>query len=69
MNSWPAFGAALVNRRSTTWRGLSEDERGADPVALLGAHPTLIKRPVIERPDGRMTVGWTQELTAEFGAG
>lgn len=42
----------LVNRRSTTWRGLNEADRQiadqASAVALLQAHPTLIKRPVIE---------------------
>lgn len=51
------FGPALVNRRSTTWRGLSEAERDADPAALLPAHPALMKRPLIT--DGRRrTLGW-----------
>lgn len=52
-----AFGEALVNRRSTTWRGLSEAERAAAPEALLAAHPTLMKRPVIEA-GGRLYLGW-----------
>ena len=43
-----AFGETLVNRRSTTWRELAEDERGESPVRLISAHPTLMKRPVIE---------------------
>ncbi|HMA98593.1 MAG TPA: arsenate reductase [Wenzhouxiangella sp.] len=48
---------SLVNRRSTTWRNLSEDERSraADSdqaVALLLEYPTLIKRPVIEQGGG-----------------
>ena len=51
------FGDALVNRRSTTWRGLTEAERAGDPVALIAAHPALMKRPVIEA-DGRLTLGW-----------
>lgn len=52
-----AFGDRLVNRQSTTWRGLSEAERGDDPVALIAAHPALMKRPVIV--DGaRMSIGW-----------
>lgn len=51
-----AFGEALVNRRSTTWRGLSEAEREGEPLALLQAHPSLMKRPVI---DGEtLTLGW-----------
>ncbi|PID35788.1 MAG: arsenate reductase [Rhodobacterales bacterium] len=52
-----AFGPALINKRSTTWRGLSEEERAGDPATLLAAHPTLMKRPVIEE-GGRMTLGW-----------
>ncbi|MEO1000977.1 MAG: ArsC/Spx/MgsR family protein [Pseudomonadota bacterium] len=51
-----AFGEALVNRRSTTWRGLSEAERARDPAALLAAHPSLMKRPVVERDD-TLTLG------------
>lgn len=54
---------ALVNRRSTTWRGLSEAERGAPPDALLLAHPALVKRPVIEH-GGRVLVGWDDEARA-----
>lgn len=50
----------LVNRRSTTWRTLSEAERASDPQALLMAHPTLIKRPVIET-DGQVFVGWGKD--------
>ncbi|MCU4654884.1 arsenate reductase [Roseibacterium sp. SDUM158016] len=52
-----AFGEALVNTRSTTWRGLSEDERGLPARTLLAAHPALMKRPVIEA-DGTLYLGW-----------
>ncbi len=48
----------LINRRSTTWRGLSDTERQSNPAALLIANPTLIKRPVIEAGN-RVHVGWT----------
>ena len=58
-----ALGSALLNRRSTTWRGLAEAERGGDPVALMVAHPTLIKRPVIEEGD-RLLLGWTEGTRA-----
>jgi arsenate reductase len=43
------FAALLVNRRSTTWRQLSDMQRqstGDALLALLLEHPTLIKRPV-----------------------
>ncbi|MCA0045155.1 arsenate reductase family protein [Celeribacter litoreus] len=59
------FGAALVNTRSTTWRGLSEAERDEDPISLLMAHPTLMKRPVIER-DGKLLLGWGKDVQAEL---
>lgn len=41
----------LVNRRSTTWRGLTEVEKASEGKALvdlLVANPTLVKRPVFE---------------------
>ena len=56
-----AFGDALVNKRSTTWRGLSEAERAGDPLALLAEHPTLMKRPVIEA-DGQLYLGWSKDV-------
>ncbi|PIE07596.1 MAG: arsenate reductase [Rhodobacterales bacterium] len=58
-----AFGEALVNRRSATWRGLTEAERAGDPVRLLSAHPALMKRPVIEAA-GRLTLGWDAQAKA-----
>ncbi|MEM7290532.1 MAG: Spx/MgsR family RNA polymerase-binding regulatory protein [Pseudomonadota bacterium] len=40
-----------LNRRSTTWRGLSDAEKAgldnARAIALIEAHPTLMKRPVV----------------------
>lgn len=44
---------AIVNKRSTTWRNLSEKDKAisTDPQAikLLLANPTLIKRPVVQK--------------------
>ena len=60
-------GADIVlNRKSTTWRGLDEAERAGDPLALLIAHPTLLKRPVIVA-DGNSHIGWGREVQAKFG--
>ena len=58
-----AFGDDLINRRSTTWRGLSNPERTGDSLALLLAHPTLIKRPVIHA-DNQYYVGWNKDVEA-----
>ncbi len=60
------FGPALVNTRSTTWRGLDEAERRRPPLELLTEHPTLMKRPLIE-VDGRLCLGWTAETRRELG--
>ncbi|WP_170752443.1 ArsC/Spx/MgsR family protein [Ruegeria lacuscaerulensis] len=60
------FGEALLNTRSTTWRGLSEDERARAPLELLHDHPTLMKRPLIER-DGQFFLGWTAATKAALG--
>ena len=37
----------LVNKRSTTWKQLTETEKQAVDSKLLVKYPTLIKRPVI----------------------
>ena len=62
---WLAAAGAdvLINRRSTTWRGLSEAEREGDPLSLLQDNATLIKRPVIES-DTNVFVGWTKDVQA-----
>jgi arsenate reductase-like glutaredoxin family protein len=60
------FGEALVNRRSTTWKGLSETERADAPETLLAAHPALMKRPVIEDGD-RLYLGWDAGVRAALG--
>lgn len=60
-----AVGAErLVNRRSTTFKQLSEGDKaaleGRDTVSVLQAQPTLIKRPVLEWDD-RVSVGFKAE--------
>ena len=59
-----AFGDALVNRRSTTWRELPESERGRADMEVLADHPTLMKRPVIEDGD-LLTLGWDKAAQAK----
>lgn len=61
-----AFGAGALNTRSTTWRGLSEEDRAREPAALLAAHPTLMKRPVIEA-DGVWHQGWSPATKQALG--
>lgn len=60
--------SALLNRRGTTWRRLTpeqqrqaEDEAGA--LALMAAHPTLIKRPLLEH-GGQVLCGFDEAAYA-----
>lgn len=59
----------LVNRAGTTWRKLDTaaqarvvDAPGA--MALMQAQPSVIKRPVVRWPDGRITIGFNDALFA-----
>jgi Spx/MgsR family transcriptional regulator len=53
----------MLNKASTTWRALPEADKAdlteAKAVALMTAHPALIKRPLIVRGDTEVHVGWT----------
>jgi arsenate reductase (glutaredoxin) len=61
---------ALVNRRGTTWRRLSDAEReavvdGASARAALLANPSLIKRPVVNWGGrGGVTTGFDPSVWA-----
>ncbi|MDA8637339.1 arsenate reductase [Rhodospirillales bacterium] len=62
----------LLNRRGTTWRGLSDAEKeaadGGTAIALMMMHPALIKRPVFD--DGKnVFVGFDKKVQKELSAG
>ena len=64
----------LVNRASTTWRGLPEARKSpqSDPewTLLLKEYPALIKRPVLVTDDGTVSVGFTDNsYKLRFGLG
>jgi len=61
-----AFPDTILNKASTTWRGLSADERTQDRVTLLAAHPALMKRPVIRAGD-QIYLGWKPDVRAALG--
>lgn len=60
------FGPAVINTRSTTWRGLDEARRAMPQKALLQAHPTLMKRPLIVDGDA-LYLGWGPDTRAAMG--
>ena len=54
------FGSLLINKRSTTWRNLSETERVFPIETLLEIAPTAMKRPIID--NGTLFLGWNKEI-------
>ncbi len=56
----------LVNRRSTTWRNLSDGDRRKPASTLLQAHSTLMKRPIIVTDDDSF-VGWNVNVKSALG--
>lgn len=52
-----AFGPAIVNRQSTTFRSFSDFLRESEPEAQIAAQPAVMKRPVIRSAKG-LTLGW-----------
>lgn len=67
----------VLNRRGTTWRGLPADAQarvvdGQSATAAMLAHPSLIKRPVVETADalwvGFDEAGYERRLAAPAGA-
>ncbi len=58
-----AFGDALVNRRSATWRGLPDAARATAPEALIAAHPAVMKRPLVVAGDA-LYLGWDDAVRA-----
>lgn len=63
--AYERFGDKLVNTRSTTWRGLSEEERAKPPLELLAAHPSLMKRPLIIE-GAAFHLGWDKATQADL---
>jgi arsenate reductase len=55
----------LLNRKGTMWRKLSDEQRAAvvdaaSARSLMLLQPSVIKRPVVEWADGRITVGFKE---------
>ncbi len=55
----------LVNRKGTTWRKLSDEQRAAvvdkpSALALMLENPSVVKRPVLDR-DGQLAVGFSAD--------
>ena len=64
--AYAQFPDTLLNTRSTTWRGLSDEERARPPLELVAEHPSLMKRPLIEA-EGRFFLGWNADVKSALG--
>ena len=66
LGDWPT----LVNRASMTWRKLDDADKNPTSdqewLALIADHPTLVRRPVTQKPDGSVMVGFNEAKMAEF---
>ena len=63
--AYAQFGDGLINKSSTTWRGLNDFQRSLDPIILLETYPVLMKRPLIVQ-GVNMTLGWTPDVKAQY---
>ena len=55
----------LINKRSTTYRSLSDEEKSNINYDLVSKLPTLIKRPVLTHGEN-ITVGFTEKQYAKL---
>ena len=51
-----AIGERAINRKSRTWRDLSDEERAMQPEELLALRPTVMTRPIVES-GGKFRIG------------
>ncbi len=58
------LGDVLINKRSTTWREMSESDRSGPAESLIERFPTVMKRPVIVANDV-ITLGWDATAKAQ----
>jgi len=61
----------LVNKKGTTWRQLTDEEKAAvkdvaSAVALMLAKTSVIKRPIITESDRILTIGFDEQALAQL---
>ena len=59
----------LLNRNSTTWRNLADDEKDQKAYTLITNYPAVMKRPVLVADEGKSYIGWTADIRAELKKG
>ena len=64
-----AHARNLLNKRSTSWRKLSDEDKQQAETGLLQlflAHPTLIKRPVITDGETILDIGYSPDKLKDY---
>jgi Spx/MgsR family transcriptional regulator len=61
----------VVNKRGTTYRKLSDEQKQAvehveSALPILQANSSMIKRPIVELPDGQVIVGFGPHLVEKI---
>ncbi len=54
-------GDVLINKRSTTWKQMSDEEKALPATVQLERFPKVMKRPLIIA-DGKAYVGWGADV-------
>ena len=60
------YGENIINKKSATWRSLSEMDKQLPLVDLLEAYPALFKRPLIKDYNDNYSFGWTAEIIKKY---
>ena len=59
------FKLDLVNKRSTTWRQLSDEQQSLSVEELIIFAPSVMKRPIVD--NGMLFLGWNTEIKKALG--
>ena len=59
------FKLDLVNKRSTTWRQLSDEQQSLSVKELIIFAPSVMKRPIVD--NGMLFLGWNTEIKKALG--
>ncbi|MCQ9615622.1 Spx/MgsR family RNA polymerase-binding regulatory protein [Paenalcaligenes niemegkensis] len=66
LGGWPK----LVNRASMTWRKLDDAAKNPETdeewLSLIAENPTLVRRPVTQKEDGSVMVGFNEAKLGDF---
>ena len=61
-----SYGQDIINKKSTTWRSLSDMDKQLPMIDLLERYPTLFKRPLIKDQNDNYSFGWTGEIIKKY---